>query len=1081
MRLPVLPSQCYSPSPDDELEGRHGTTVPRQPLQESTGNAQYSQMAWYSEQMRQLSTANGLASMSPSIPTPPIVPTQSFGPDYGSSTSSIYGRPHHQRHHYQGHRVTNTRRRLLEENPLMPLLPAAFQNYRKKQADKGDQKWPDVLEWGFIDALLLIPQMKRKKYTMKQSQHGRNMLIGEYLKIYYLQTMAPGGDTDINIKRHRKQVSSHIQVVKGFFANHRCFHFFLGSRSDEKDKDGIETISLKNNPVLVALSEGRLPDERPNYEYFADILALNEQATVRPKRCWIFVSHQGVSVREDGSGFLPSTGDKLEESEYPHLARNLERETWLKEEQQIFKGALLHEFTKEMQQIESTSVNDLGRKWETSFPELYQRLQGICDSTTDQRCTILHMNVTLELKEKRRFPSQSELNSWVEINIEQPRLLSHRWKVHTRLVRPVELSYSHENSTPETTYETSAEIAIQYQHRPGCDGPRADGRAHCDCISQRRHRESVTVPFPADIWASTLTNCAEYPAHPFTETGKNGKRSKDIKIKAEEDGEEGAKPGRRSKPLTQMDLVRKIAMMQEIWSCPPEAPHYGSEPQGKQRWTRRAVIVWTFKTIHSEVDGKLSTATSGRTEWRHLTILDPMSEEHQQRAIISGSRKNSTVSDYADGYSSHHARPVSRDVVMSPSPTYQQHLAASMSENFSSAWDTPTGLNPLSTSTAQAYSGHLMAPGQTHVSAMANGYSPLDSFSSHGGLATPPPSASLTTSFTHNFDSTSNQTDLMPTYMSTHPAATTTAGLDANSALNTLAAVTDPFLTNTNSSFDAVTGYDQSHWSTSNSLAGPSNVWSQPYPSTSSYNHSTLATWPGQPPQPQSHRVSLTDKPHSHQHQPWISTAVTTGITTTTTTTGDDHDLWTSATSTHTPLTTTAPPLGPNLITTGQQEPQEPDWSQVTSSNTNNNHHHHQQQHQHQQEEDLSSQNWEDVLPSIPLDLSHNNHHHHHHHHSQPASPTTTTTAAQRLEQAAAAMEMPPLALDMGGSAGNGNGNGEGMVEGGEQDHQRRKNLKRRRSDSFEAGDGDGDDDDDVVQDQDVLEFEWRRKSFKQC
>ncbi|KAK0670755.1 hypothetical protein QBC41DRAFT_387817 [Cercophora samala] len=1080
MRLPVLPSQCYSPSPDDGLEGRHGTSASRQPLRESTGNAQYSHMAWYSEQIRQLGAANGLASMSPSMPTPPIVPTQSFGPDYGSSTSSVYGRQH-QRHHYQGHRVTNIRRRLFEENPLIPLLPAAFQNYRKKQADKTDQKWSDVLEWGFIDgksygqhkqccvccakksssALLLIPQMKRKKYTMKQSQFGRNMLIGEYLWIYYLQTLPPGTEADCNISRHRKQVSSHIQVLKQFFANHRCFHFFFGSRNDEKDKDSIETISLKNNPVLIALSEGRLPDERPNYEYFADILALNEQVTVRPKRCWIFVSHQGVSVREDGSGFLPSTGDKLEESEYPHLARNLERETWLKEEQQIFKGALLHEFTKEMQQIESTSVNDLGRKWETSFPELHQRLQGISESTTDQRCTILHMNVTLELKEKRRFPSQSELNSWVEINIEQPRLLSHRWKVHTRLVRPAELSYSHENSTPETTYETSAEIAIQYQHRPGCDGPRADGRVHCDCISQRRHRDSVTVPFPADIWASTLTNCAEYPAHAFNDAGKNGKRSRDLKTKTDEDGEEGAKSNRRSKPLTQMDLVPKIAMMQEIWSCPPDAPHYGPEPQGNgsrsQRWTRRAVIVWTFKTIHSEVDGKLNTAQSGRTEWRYLTILDPMSEEHQQKAIISGSRKNSAVSDYADGYSSHHARPVSRDVVMSPSPTYQQHLTASMSENFSSAWDTPTGLNPLSTSAAQAYSAHLMAPNHSHVSAMAAGYSPLDSFSSHGGLATPPPSASLTTSFTHNFDTTSTQPDLMPNYMSAHPVTTatttSTTGLDADSAaLNTLAAVTDPFLTNGNSSFGAVTGYDQSHWSASNTLSGQHNVWSQPYPSASTYTHSPLATWPSHT-QPQPHRGSLSDKSHSHSHhvqqpQPWISTAVAGGITTTT---SDDHDLWTPATSTHTPLTTTAPALGPDhtVVAADHTQQEEADWSQVGAAAANGGNGH------AQQTGEEPPQSWEEILPAVSMPLGGLDGR------SQPGSPVEEggDMAAQRLEKAAAAMEMPMM-----GS------NGGGLHGGGE-----RKSLKRRRhEDSFEEG-GDG------GEDEDGVEREWRRKSFRQC
>lgn len=163
-------------------------------------------------------------------------------------------------------------------------------------------------------------------------------------------------------------------------------------------------MSLKDNSVLIALSEGRLPDERPNYEYFAQILALNDQIQVRPKRCWIFVSHQDAVVGEDGAGYLPATGDQLAESDYPHLMRNLERDTWAKEEQQIFKGALLHEFTKEMHQVESSSVNEISKKWESAFPELHQRLKAIISTTTDARCDILHMHVTLELKQKLRFP-----------------------------------------------------------------------------------------------------------------------------------------------------------------------------------------------------------------------------------------------------------------------------------------------------------------------------------------------------------------------------------------------------------------------------------------------------------------------------------------------------------------------------------------------------------------------------------------------------------------------------------------------------------------------------------------------------
>src|SRR6185295_17910767 len=125
------------------------------------------------------------------------------------------------------------------------------------------------------------------------------------------------------------------------------------------------------------LSEGRLPDARPNYDYFTRVLALNNQIVVRPKRCWIFVSHQDVVVREDGSGHLPGTGERLSRDQYPHMERNLERDKWAKEEQQIFKGALLHEFTKEFTQVESSTVRELSAEWKVPFPDLHQKLEAM--------------------------------------------------------------------------------------------------------------------------------------------------------------------------------------------------------------------------------------------------------------------------------------------------------------------------------------------------------------------------------------------------------------------------------------------------------------------------------------------------------------------------------------------------------------------------------------------------------------------------------------------------------------------------------------------------------------------------------
>ena len=68
--------------------------------------------------------------------------------------------------------------------------------------------------------------MGRKKYNMGGKLHGRNMLITVYLWITYCVSLAPGTKPDESMKRSRKQVSSHIQVLKNFFKHHRCCEYF---------------------------------------------------------------------------------------------------------------------------------------------------------------------------------------------------------------------------------------------------------------------------------------------------------------------------------------------------------------------------------------------------------------------------------------------------------------------------------------------------------------------------------------------------------------------------------------------------------------------------------------------------------------------------------------------------------------------------------------------------------------------------------------------------------------------------------------------------------------------------------------
>ena len=153
VRPTTLASQCYPPSSSDFIpDHRHVLSAPRPPLRESTGNAQYHLQQQYEEQQRlqqqqQLGALvrSTFAQHRLSIPSPPIIPTQSL--------SSGYGPPELLRLQQRQHQM-QLQRSQRGINPIY--LSPQFLSYRKKQAnkskeEKSDQKWPDVLEDAFLD------------------------------------------------------------------------------------------------------------------------------------------------------------------------------------------------------------------------------------------------------------------------------------------------------------------------------------------------------------------------------------------------------------------------------------------------------------------------------------------------------------------------------------------------------------------------------------------------------------------------------------------------------------------------------------------------------------------------------------------------------------------------------------------------------------------------------------------------------------------------------------------------------------------------------------------------------------------
>ncbi|WFD36086.1 hypothetical protein MCUN1_002957 [Malassezia cuniculi] len=109
----------------------------------------------------------------------------------------------------------------MQRQSSAPTIPRIGRERAEKKAST--DVWPDDVEVAFWEALRLIPKLGRRKVLVNGKPCGRNELIADYI------------ERKTNKTRSRKQVSSHIQVLKNIKRNDPEFQQLISEPIKEED------------------------------------------------------------------------------------------------------------------------------------------------------------------------------------------------------------------------------------------------------------------------------------------------------------------------------------------------------------------------------------------------------------------------------------------------------------------------------------------------------------------------------------------------------------------------------------------------------------------------------------------------------------------------------------------------------------------------------------------------------------------------------------------------------------------------------------------------------------------------------
>ncbi|KAI9789925.1 MAG: Transcriptional enhancer factor TEF-1 [Peltula sp. TS41687] len=235
---------------------------------------------------------------------------------------------------------------------------ATYNKYREKVAknskDGGETVWPDELEQAFLEGHEIVGPIGRQKKFIDGKLRGRFQLIGAYIR------------RKTGVKLKRKQISSHNQVLKGYFGDIKSFRFLLRRRGPYDDPNENDLDSPDSLEMLLA---GMLPRK-----YHPDFLAYREMK--RQKRQHAQQEDSDRLINSFPRVFPLDFYMKLQETAMAHSS-----------------SKVMHTYTSLTGSplLEPTALEDLA-DWRYIFP----RLASLQDSRAVD-CEITLMEVTLNM------------------------------------------------------------------------------------------------------------------------------------------------------------------------------------------------------------------------------------------------------------------------------------------------------------------------------------------------------------------------------------------------------------------------------------------------------------------------------------------------------------------------------------------------------------------------------------------------------------------------------------------------------------------------------------------------------------